>query len=465
MKEVSFSGCKVLVLGLGKSGLGAVRVLSRRRAMVSVYDEKNVWTVDPEIYKELYSYNVVTYGEKLPIMERNSFDFIVVSPGIPEEAEIIQKCLSLGIPIIGEAELAYMIKPDAVDFLAITGTNGKTTTTFLLHHMFLTAGIEAALGGNIGYALTEQVDSMEEGVICVEMSSFQLDTIVDFQARIGAVLNITPDHLDRHKTMEAYIEAKSNLLKNQNQNDYSVLNFDDPVVRKLADKSRGAVFFFSANRSLATGICIEDGQLVIKWNHEINILSDLNALALRGRHNLENMLCAAGMAFLYGLPINAIAESLHTFKPVRHRMEEAGEIDGVLYINDSKATNTQSSINALTAFTEPLILIAGGQGKGADFSQWAQVVKEKVKALIVLGEDKLQMQSAAIKAGFSNIYMTESLEQGFERAADLAEAGDVVLLSPACASWDMFANYEERGDLFCQLVQEKRKNNVHRKRQ
>jgi len=457
MKGSSFSGCRTLVIGLGISGLGAVKVLCRREALVSVYDDRTIDAFARELIDELDRLKVEVFAGQFPEVVNDSYDLIVVSPGIPKELEILEQARLAGVPVIGEVELAYRVKAKEVEFLGITGTNGKTTTTALLHHLFLTAGMEAVLGGNIGFSLAAQVDLMPDGIICAELSSFQLDTIVDFQVRIGAVLNITPDHLDRHKTMEAYIEAKANILKNQHGKQSFILNYDDLAVRKLADRCCGKAFFFSLEEALAEGVYKENGQVVINWNNNKTIVADLNTLSLRGRHNLENILCATGMAYLYGLPLEAIAKGIQTFKAVRHRMEEAGVIEGVLYINDSKATNTQSSINALNAFSEPVVLIAGGRGKGADFSLWAQAVKEKAEALIVLGEDKIKIKNAVINTGFTNIYEVENLNQGFALAAKLAEPGGVVLLSPACASWDMFANYEERGDLFCRLVQEANK--------
>ncbi|MDR1617294.1 MAG: UDP-N-acetylmuramoyl-L-alanine--D-glutamate ligase [Syntrophomonadaceae bacterium] len=451
---IDFTGAKVLVAGLGKSGMGAVRVLCRRGALVSAYDQKDRSRLGSDLVKELNTLRVPCYAGTLPEMAHDSFDLLILSPGVPKETELVQRALRLGIKIIGEVELAYLIKNNEVEFLAITGTNGKTTTTSLLRYIMRQCGLQAELGGNIGVSLAAQVDSMDKGILCVELSSFQLDTIERFSARISAVLNITPDHMDRHKTMEAYAASKANILKNLLSDNYAVLNYEDLEIRKMAASCKAQVLYFSANRPLESGIYIENNRITIKWKEEKVPLTELPKLSLRGKHNLENILCAAGMAYIYGVPAAVITDSLTSFKAVRHRMEEVCTVRNVLYVNDSKATNTESSIKALESFSEPLVLIAGGRGKGADFSQWAEVVKAKVRELVVLGEDKTSIYNAVANTGFTNIHKAEDFEQAFYLAHELSLPGDVVLLSPACASWDMFTDFEERGDLFCKLAKE-----------
>ncbi|MDR1160424.1 MAG: UDP-N-acetylmuramoyl-L-alanine--D-glutamate ligase, partial [Syntrophomonadaceae bacterium] len=311
---IEFAGSKVLVVGLGKSGLGAIRVLCKRGAVVSAYDQKDWSRLDSDLVNELNALRVKCYAGAFPEIIENSFDLLIVSPGVPKEIELVEKAMQLGIKVIGEVELAYLIKNDEIEFLAVTGTNGKTTTTSLLHYIMLQYGLRAELGGNIGISLAAQVDRMDKGVLCIEMSSFQLDTIEQFSAPISAVLNITPDHMDRHKTMEAYVASKANILKNLSIDNYAVLNYEDAEIRKIAALCKAQILFFSTVRPLDAGIYIDNNQIVINWKEKKENFIELSKLSLRGKHNLENILCAAGMAYIYGVPVTAIADSLTSFK-------------------------------------------------------------------------------------------------------------------------------------------------------
>lgn len=443
---------RVLVVGLGKSGQAAAAVLARCQAAVEVCDLKLLEDFDAEVIAALEKQGVKIHAGGYPQVSPEVYDLLVASPGISLEIEPFRQALACNIPVLGEVELAYQTKNPAITMLAVTGTNGKTTTTALLEYILQSDGRCAAAGGNIGTPLTTLVEEMNEGIIAVEMSSFQLETIREFRPRVCGMLNITPDHLDRHKTMQAYSAAKARIFENQTAEDFALLNYDDQTIRQMADQCPASVWFFSKYQTFDSGAYLDNGRIIIKNGGVSYQVCRQDEVLLRGRHNMENILCAAGMAYCCGVSVAVIASALRTFRGVRHRMEEAAELDGILYINDSKATNPDSVLKALDAFTRPIILIAGGRSKGSSFSELAAVIKQKVKALILMGEARAQMRQAVMDVDFQNIYEVETLEDAVQQARALASSGDVVLLSPACASWDMFKNYEQRGDLFCSLV-------------
>lgn len=450
---MELTGKKALVVGMARSGLASARVLLEKGAQVSICDLKPASDLGP-VVREMTAQGAMVVTGSYPEVDRYHFDLLVASPGISLEIPPFRQALAQGIPVVGEVELAYSIKPEKLEICAVTGTNGKTTSTALLEHIFLSAGLPAAAAGNIGVPLTSLVEKIPEGLIALELSSFQLETIIDFRAHLCGVLNITPDHLDRHKTMENYIKQKARIFKNQKSQDYCVLNWEDPLVYALAPLCPGQVKYFSNQRILKEGAFIESGQIKIADQGGVYSIVGLDQLKLRGRHNLENILCSSLLAWLAGLSPETIGQAIATFAGVRHRMEEINTPGGVLYVNDSKATNPDSTIKALESFAQPVILIAGGRNKGSRFDVLAQAIKQRVKELILLGEAKEELRTAVIKAGFKNIHVVEDFPQAVLLASRLAQNGDVVMLSPACASWDMFKNYEQRGDLFCQLVRE-----------
>lgn len=448
---MDFSGKRILVVGLARSGLSAINVLSKRGAVLSACDSKSAEKLEQK-YLELKDLGVKLYTGSYPQVDSGDYDLLVVSPGVPLQIAPIRQAYEAGIPVIGEVELAFLLKAGGVEIYAITGTNGKTTTTALLQFIMETAGKKAYSGGNIGIPLTALLDQLEEGVIAVEMSSFQLDTSIDFRPHICGLLNITPDHLDRHGSMESYIAAKAKIFARQDSSDYAIFNYEDESLRKMAEFCPSQVIFFSSERILEEGAFVEDGTITVRLNSKRQPICPVAELLLRGRHNLENILCAVLMAYIGGAQTEAIRLALKTFKGVRHRMEEVAVHNGIIYINDSKATNPESVMRALESFSEPIILIAGGRNKGSQFNILAQYIKAKVKELILLGEAKQDLKAAVIDAGFENIHEVEGLEAAVAKSYELARKGDVVMLSPACASWDMFANYEQRGDLFCEAV-------------
>ncbi|MGE5403800.1 MAG: UDP-N-acetylmuramoyl-L-alanine--D-glutamate ligase [Candidatus Saccharibacteria bacterium] len=372
-----FAGKSVLVVGMARSGVAAAVALVKRGAAVAIYDRKTPEEL-PEEVKVLPAEVEILTGD-VPPLSRN-YDLAIVSPGISLESPAVMTVKDKNIPIMGEVELAYLIKPEAVRLAAITGTNGKTTTTALLADILKTSGIPSAAAGNIGVALVSVVDSMQEGIVAVEVSSFQLETIGEFHPICSGIINITPDHLDRHKTMENYASIKARIFENQAADEYAFLNLEDPWLSKMSAPCK--LRYFSTERILKQGVWVENGSIYVNLENEPARVCAVSELRLRGNHNLENALCAVGLARAAGVEVEVIRQSLMTFGGVRHRLEEAGRIDGVLYINDSKGTNPDSTIKALESFSEPIILIAGGRNKGSDFSVLAQLIKEKVKALV-----------------------------------------------------------------------------------
>lgn len=449
---MEFKGKRILVVGIARSGIAAAKSLARREAVLFACDRKTNDELG-EILLELETLGVEAYTGSYPQVSKDRFDLLVASPGIPLDITPFIQARNTGVPVISELELAYLLKPDTVDLYAISGTNGKTTTVSLLQAILAADGRRTLAGGNIGVPLTNLVDSMTTGVIVVEASSFQLETTRHFQPRISALLNITPDHLDRHKSMEGYIKAKSRIFSNQKRDDYAVLNYEDQHIRTMAKDCPARIVYFSSQRVLGEGAFIKDGLIYFVLDNKVMPICSVQEVFLRGQHNLENILCAVAVAAIAGAKAESIRDTLKTFTGVRHRIEEVAVVKGVLYVNDSKATNPESAIKALESFNEPIVLIAGGRSKGSSFEEFARFIKEKVKGLVLVGEAREEIKKAVMDAGFQNIYEVNDFDTAVAMARQLAVAGDVVLLSPACASWDMFKSYEQRGDLFCELVQ------------
>ncbi len=445
-----FTGQKVLVVGLARSGLAAAQSLHKHGAQVIGYDQKAIDSLGT-VVRDLEQMGIPVINEWEPEGIK-PIDLIVISPGVPLSLPMCQWAQAQGIPIIGELEIAFRLKNEQVALLAVTGTNGKTTTTALLRYILEKDGRSAYYGGNIGIPLTSLIDELTQGVVVAEVSSFQLETVAKFHPDICGLLNITPDHLDRHKTMDAYIKAKSKIFAQQQPRDYAVFNYDDRQVRQLAQMCPATVVYFSAQHQLEQGFFIDNNVIVYRHAGKKTQICPVGDIRLRGQHNLENVLCAVAMSYLYGARPARISDALKTFTGVRHRMEEVVYHNGVLYVNDSKATNPESAIKALQSFHQPIILIAGGRSKSSDFTEFAQMVAARVRELIILGEARQEIKDAVMKTSFRNIHEVEDLTEAVDLASHFAVDGDVVLLSPACASWDQFPSYEHRGDLFCKLT-------------
>lgn len=448
---MDLSGKRVLVVGAGKSGIAAAHFLVNKGAYPCLTDSRSEGAFGNSLNK-LKDKKITLHMGAYPGVSSGVYDLLVVSPGVPLNVPPVAKAMELGIPVIGELELAWWFTRAPV--VAITGTNGKTTTTMLTGEVFKAAGYNTIVAGNIGIPLVDVVeDCEEEDVIVAEVSSFQLETSRSFSPRVAVVLNITPDHLDRHGSVNEYALVKSKIFTLQSLEHQVVLNYDDPITRAMSNTAPGGVIFFSRRHILEKGVFVHNGYIVSKMNNDrlVNLMS-IKELMIPGRHNLENALAATACALAMGIEPHVIAKTLRSFAGVPHRLELVSEKNGVQYINDSKGTNPEASIKALEAYDKPLILIAGGRNKGSDFSLLAKKIKQKAKVLIVLGECAEELAEAACKAGCDLVLKVEDLPAAVKAAHKVAVPGDIVLLSPACASWDMFANYEERGDCFKEAV-------------
>lgn len=446
---MDFNQKQVIVVGLAKSGLSAVKVLHEIGAKVTVTDIKAKESL-MDILDEMTPYIVDAIVGRHP-EDLTKFEIAVLSPGVPTDLPFIQKMKDLGISVIGEIELAYQLCKGS--FVGITGTNGKTTTTALTGEIFAHSNKPYYVVGNIGLpAVSKALDATKETTMVTEISSFQLETVSEFRAKVAAVLNLTPDHLNRHKTMENYIAAKARIFENQHATDALVLNYDDKPTRDLAKLSKGKVHYFSREKVEGMSAYIQDQHIVLDCFGEKEPLCRLDELFIFGRHNEENALAAALICRLAGIKPNEIVQGLKSFKGVEHRIEYTATIDNRIFYNDSKGTNPDSTICAIEAMVRPTILIAGGYNKDSDFAPIFDVFKGKVKSLILMGETKEIFAETAKSKGFNQIYFAENMEEAVSLSYAQSEQGDAILLSPACASWDMYQNFEQRGEHFKKCV-------------
>lgn len=439
---------KVLVFGSGLSGTGAVGLLTEHGADVVLYDGNE--KLDKAELAGRVGIDVQIILGPFPEELLQTLDIVVLSPGVPTDLPVVRQMFERGIEVIGEVELAYAFGKG--DVLAITGTNGKTTTTSLLGEIMKNDKEEVYVVGNIGNPYTVAAGEMSDNAVAVaEMSSFQLESIVSFRPAVSALLNISPDHLNRHHTMEAYIEAKKNIARNQTEDDWCILNNEDEVTREFGKNVRAQVLYFSSQRKLERGIYLDDGMIVYKNPEEIRICH-VEELQLLGTHNYENVMAAVAMAAVYGVPMDRIRESVKAFKGVEHRIEFVTEKDGVAYYNDSKGTNPDAAIKGIQAMNRPTILIGGGYDKDSSYTEWIESFGGKVRRLILLGATKEKIAEDAESCGFHDYTFADTFEEAVLMSAEIAGPGEAVLLSPACASWDMFPNYETRGDKFKEIV-------------
>lgn len=437
---------KVLVVGLARTGLDAVKLLHAKGAHVTVTDTqeagaiKDYHTIAPLI-------NQAVLGG--PYQGNLDFDLVVMSPGVPLHLPFLVKAKALGIPMISEVELAF--RHAKGKFIGITGTNGKTTTTALTGEIFKAAGLSTSVVGNIGIPVSSAVlaDDHKDHYYVTELSSYQLETVEDFQPFIASFLNLTPDHLARHGSMENYLEAKLKMVQHMGPGSHFFLNADQKPLMTLKNRYPWAKWF--SKTSLTSEIGVENDVIVIRDKGSVIPVLPVDELVILGEHNLENALAAVGMSHAAGISPTVMASVLSTFKGVAHRNEFVANIRGVAYYNDSKATNPEASIPALKAMTQPTVLIAGGMDKQSDYTEMLTYF-DQVKHLVLYGETKYDMARAAEASGFSDISIVSDLKEAVAKASKVSQAGDAVLLSPACASWDMFKDFEQRGDLFKTLV-------------
>lgn len=442
---------KVLVIGAGLSGQAAVQKLQGLGAEVFLTDGKSIEQLVGVEDLGLDQTHLLLGSE--PELLGIDPVLVVLSPGVSPQHSLVQKAISQNINVWSEVELAMHDCPALC--VGVTGTNGKTTTTSLIGELAKRTGMPSIIAGNIGVALSGQVKGLgENSIVVAELSSFQLEFIDKLRVHIAILLNLTPDHLDRHGTLEAYLAAKTQIFKNQSATDLAILNWDDPLVRDLGPGLKSRVLYFSSTNFLQDGISLWHDQIVYAEKEKRTMIPIISRkeLQLRGAHNLENVMASAAAARAFGLSWTEIAEGLRQFKGVEHREEIVGTFEGILFVNDSKGTNTDAATKALLAFEEPLVLIAGGKNKGLDFHDFMKVVRVNVKSLVLVGLAADEMEQAARDEGVQRIIRASSFEDGVDKAIAEAIPGDVVLLSPACTSWDMFKSYEERGELFKELV-------------
>ena len=458
---MDFKGKRVLIVGTGKSGTGAYRLLSALSAECILFDGNE--KADPDIIRSRIGEeeNVEIYTGDIPDEVLDDLNLVILSPGVPTDIPIVQDFYARQIPVWGEVELAY--RAGRGDVLAITGTNGKTTTTALLGHIMSDFRDSVFVVGNIGTAYTSRSLEMTDDTVTVaEISSFQLETIDRFAPKVSAVLNITEDHLNRHHTMEEYIRVKEEIARNQTKDDWCILNYEDQELREFAERTMPRVLFFSSARTLPEGTAgaflrgdeiifrlpEKDDQTVLNETEFVNT----GELKLLGAHNYENVMAASLMAWAYGVPVENIRASVKTFTAVEHRIEFVMEKNGVAWYNDSKGTNPDAAIKAIQAMNRPTVLIGGGFDKGSDYDEWIRSFDGKVKHLVLIGQTREKIRDAAFRLGFTDIVLANNLEVAVQVCSRLASPGDACLLSPACASWGQFENYEQRGNMFKDYV-------------
>ncbi len=445
---MQIAGRKALVAGMARTGVAAAKFLAGRGALVTVSEarpEKELGGVAAELRAR--GIEAECGGNRV-----ESFlaaDFIVLSPGVPLNIPPLQKARERGIEILSELELAWRFLRGTT--VAVTGSNGKTTTTALLGRIFQKAGRPTQVGGNIGTPLVSLVETATDDTVnVVEASSFQLEAVTSFAPKVGALLNLTPDHLDRHASMSEYVAAKAKLFGQQGVDDFAIFNADDPAVVELEPEVRAQRFWFSRERRLDVGSFLEGDWIVFAKGPEREKVLERNAIRLKGRHNLENVLAAVCAARLLGVPAEAVRAGISEFEGVEHRLEFVAEIDGVSYFNDSKATNVDSALKAIEAFDQKLVVILGGKDKGGDFAPLGEPLRQRARRTLLIGAASKKI--AAQLEGAVEFEMWETLPPAVARAAEIAEPGDVVLLAPACASFDQFESFEHRGRCFKEEV-------------
>src|SRR5579864_7982057 len=438
---------RVLVVGLGKSGVASALFLKERGARVTVSDTKSPDQLRDEIPVLLdHGITVETGGHGERTFRGQ--DLIVVSPGVPVDAAPLVQARAAGEPVIGEIELAAQNLSGEI--VAITGSNGKTTTTTLAGEILAAGGFPVSVGGNIGTPAISLVErATRQTIVVLEVSSFQLETIQTFRPKVAVVLNVTPDHLDRHRTFEVYVDAKARIFENQQPSDFAVLNADDPTCASLASRTQAQVFWFSRHKEVAQGAWVRDGNIVFRDTKGQTEILQVSDIPLKGAHNLENVLAAVCVGTLMGCAPEKIRDAVRNFKAVEHRLEFVATVNGVDYYNDSKATNVDATIKALESFPANIHLILGGKDKGSDYTVLNDLLRQRVKRVYTIGAaaEKIESQIKGVE-----VLHAETLENAIRKANAVAQAGDVVLLAPACASFDQFKNYEHRGQVFKELV-------------
>ena len=444
-------GKKVLVVGTGISGIAAAELLIKQNIHTTLFDGNRDLDVEKLYAKSEVLRQIPLILGDLTREQMKEFDVAVLSPGVPTDLPMVIAMRELGVAIWGEIELAYYFSKGRI--IAITGTNGKTTTTALTGEIMSEFFPDVKVVGNIGIPYTSvALDTTEETVTVAEISSFQLETIHEFKPQVSAILNITPDHLNRHHTMECYIRAKEDITMNQTKEEVCVLNYEDEVLREFAVTCPARVIFFSSQRKLDDGFFYADKEIYFAHDGIEELVIHVDELNILGEHNYENVMSACAMAISMGVPMESIRKVLRRFQAVEHRIEYVTEKRGVRFYNDSKGTNPDAAIKAIKAMNRPTYLIGGGYDKASEYDEWIESFDGKVKELVLIGQTAEKIQNCAHQHGFMNTIIFETFEEAIHYAYEKSVSGDAVLLSPACASWGMFANYEERGRIFKEIV-------------
>ena len=441
----------VLVVGTGISGIAATELLQKKNTSVTLFDANENLDTAALYEKSPALKDVPLILGELSEEQMDGFTVAVLSPGVPTDLPMVNRMRENGIAIWGEIELAYYFGKGSV--LAITGTNGKTTTTALTGEIMKNYFSDVQVVGNIGIPYTSvAADTTDDTVTVAEISSFQLETIHEFKPRVSAILNITPDHLNRHHTMECYIRMKEDITKNQTKEDTCVLNYEDEVLRNFAEECPARVVFFSSKTKLSEGFYLDGEEIYYAHDNENELVIRVDELNLLGMHNYENVMAACAIAVSFGVPMDKIREVLRRFTAVEHRIEYVTEKRGIRFYNDSKGTNPDAAIQGIRAMNRPTFLIGGGYDKQSEYDEWIENFGGKVKALVLIGQTADKIEACAHAHGFMDTVKCNSLEEAITYCYEHAESGDAVLLSPACASWGMFRNYEERGRIFKEFV-------------
>ena len=446
---------KILVAGTGKSGICATELLLSKGAQVVLFDENKKGNVDASKVMENFSNSkdVELVLGSIDNVDLDNIQYMVLSPGISFESPFTDGFREKNIPIYSEIELAYQLSEGTI--AAITGTNGKTTTTSLVGEIMKAHSANTYVVGNIGIPYTKIANKTDnDSIIVAEISSFQLETIIDFKPKVSAILNLTPDHLDRHHTMENYGATKFKIGMNQTKEDVMVLNYDDAFTKDMAEKSEATVVFFSRLHTLDKGVFLKNGVItLVDEDKEIGFFKP-EELKILGGHNVENVMAAVAIAYYMGVNVDTIKTVTKNFAGVEHRIEYVGTVDGTMYYNDSKGTNPDAAIKAVEAMIRPTLLIGGGYDKKVPFDDWVKTFEGKVKLLVLLGQTAKDIAACCDKYGYKNYVFADSLEEAIDICKEKATSDDAVLLSPACASWGMFDNYEQRGDMFRDYVKQ-----------
>ncbi len=454
---MEIQGKKVLVVGSGKSGIGAAGLLGKLGALPILFDGNEKLNVEEVKEKAGQISGLEVIIGTVPEEVKKEIALVVTSPGVPVDAPMLEEYKTMNVPIWGEIELAYAFSKGKV--VAITGTNGKTTTTTLVGEIMAAYFHSVYVVGNIGNPYTDSaLETKEDTVTVAEISIFQLETIHTFRPKVSAILNITPDHLNRHHTMECYVETKEKIAENQTGEDTCVLNYEDAYTRDFGSRCPAGVIFFSSKRELEEGLFLREEEIYLAectadGERRTQRLMNIHEMNLVGMCNVENVMAAIAICHAMQVPMDIILGTVKVFKAVEHRIEFVATKNGVDFYNDSKGTNPDAAIQGIRAMTKPTVLIGGGYDKQSEYDEWIQAFEGKVKALVLIGQTREKIAACAQKHGVSNIILADTFEEAFDICLKQALPGDAVLLSPACASWGMFPNYEVRGKIFKELVE------------